>query len=151
MIINICREGEIRFPYKGIKKKDIQRDVKKILHLLHLTTCSVAIVFTDNKTIQKINKRFRRKNKPTDVISFAEQDAPFPQHGRIRYLGDVFISLEQAWQQYPTYSPSFYDEVRRLLVHGILHLLGYDHEISADEEKRMRKKEDELLKKMVDE
>lgn len=149
MNINICREGDIRFPFKGIRKKDIARNVEKILKILNLKNHSITVVITDNKVIQALNKNYRKKNKPTDVISFAEQDMPFPQNGKVQYLGDVFISFERAWQQYPYYSSSFKEEVIRLLVHGILHLVGYNHEKTKREKIRMFKKEEEIIRKLI--
>jgi len=146
--IELFKEGHIRFPYRGIRKKDIQSDAEKIIRLLKLAKHSITIIITDNLTIKKINKKYRNKNRPTDVISFAECDMPFPDAGTVHHLGDVFISIERAWQQYPEYSRSFRDELRRLLVHGILHLAGYDHEKSAREEKRMKEKEEEVMGKM---
>ncbi len=148
MNIDICRDGRIRFPYRGVRKKDVIDDAEKVARILCISKCSITIILVDNDIIRMINKKFRKKNKPTDVISFAERDLPFPNVCTIQHLGDVYISLEKAWEQYRQYSRSFREEVRRLLVHGILHLLGYDHEKSAREAKKMKKKEDEVLGKI---
>lgn len=148
MNIDICRDGKIRFPYRGVRKKDLVDDAEKIVRILRISKCSITIILVDNDIIRTINKKFRKKNKPTDVISFAESDLPFPKVSQIQHLGDVYISLEKAWEQFSDYSRNFREEVRRLLVHGILHLLGYDHEKSEREAMRMKKKEDEVLGKM---
>ncbi len=148
MNIDVCRDGRIRFPYRGVRKKDVIDDAGKIARVLRISKCSITIILVDNDIIRTLNKKFRKKNKPTDVISFAESDLPFPEVCAIQHLGDVYISLEKAWEQYRHYSKSFREEVRRLLVHGILHLLSYDHEKSEREAKRMKKKEDEVLEKI---
>lgn len=148
-IINVYREGGIRFPFKGVRKKDIMRDAEIIARVLELKNTSISIIILDNNAIRRINNRYRKKNSPTDVISFAERDMPFPRADAVKHLGDVYISLERAWQQYRDYSESFREEVRRLLVHGILHLMGYDHEKSMREERKMEKKEEWLIKKLL--
>jgi probable rRNA maturation factor len=80
------------------------------------------------------------------VISFAYRDDLFPGiNGEIEELGDIYISLEKASEQSLDYEVSLKDELKRLLVHGILHLIGYDHEISDKEDKRMRDMEDKIF------
>lgn len=149
MNIDVCREGKIRFPYKGIRKKDIIDDAEKIARILRISKSAITIIIVDNDIITEINKKFRKKNKPTDVISFAERDMPFPDPCGVQYLGEVYISLEKAWEQFREYSENFRMEVRRLLVHGILHLLGFDHEKSESEDEMMKKKENEVLEKIL--
>ncbi len=149
MTIEICLEGDIRFPFRGLKKRELRDAAERALYLLGLEDSRVTLILTDNASIRPINKRYRKKDSPTDVISFANRDNPFPgPPEREEHLGDVYLSLEQAWIQHEEYSPSFRDEVRRLLVHGFLHLVGYDHEKSKRGEERMRKKEDEILRRM---
>jgi probable rRNA maturation factor len=148
MTIEIFREGEIRFPFHSIRKGDIRGYAEKICSLLKLRNANMTLVLTDNSSIRVINKKYRKKDRPTDVISFAFRDSAFPAPGRgVEELGEVYLSLEQAWLQRDC-SVSFRDEVKRLLLHGILHLIGYDHEKSKREEDRMRKMEDEILGKM---
>lgn len=148
MTIDVFREGAIRFPFHGLSKRVIRVYAEKTCSLLKLRGARMTLVLTDNASIRAINKKYRKKDKSTDVISFAFRDCPFPSPGQnAEELGDVYLSLEQAWLQ-RSFSASFRDEVKRLLVHGILHLLGYDHELSKKEEARMRKKEEALLEKM---
>ena len=148
MTIEIFREGAIRFPFHGLKKGDIRGYAERICSLMKLRGARMTLVLTDNISIRAINKKYRKKDRPTDVISFAFRDSTFPAPGRnAEELGDVYLSLEQAWLQRDC-SASFREEVKRLLAHGILHLLGYDHEKSKKEEARMRKKEEEMLGKM---
>jgi rRNA maturation RNase YbeY len=89
--------------------------------------------------IRELNRRFRARDEPTDVLSFALGDEVCPD-----LLGDVVISVETARRQARASRTSAAEEVRALLVHGILHLLGYDHETSAADARRMREKEREL-------
>ena len=107
---------------------------------------SLALILTDNRTIRKLNREYRGKDRSTDVISFAYRDEPFPDTGgREEMLGDIYISLVKTLSQAGKYGVSFREEFCRLLIHGVLHLIGYDHELSAEEEERMRTKEAELM------
>ncbi len=106
-------------------------------------------IVTDNTYIQEINNQYRNKNYPTDVISFTEEDDfPGMEDSGCKFLGDVYLSLEKALEQSTEYKVTFPDEVKRLVVHSILHLIGYDHEISKFEEKRMFQMEDKILSLM---
>lgn len=110
----------------------------------------VSISFVNNDEIQRINKQYRGKDYPTDVISFAleEQsedeleiigDESLPVH-----LGDIVISIEKAKEQSEEYEHSFEREIGFLAVHGFLHLLGYDHE-TDEEEKEMFERQENIL------
>ena len=104
------------------------------------------VLLTDDKSICALNRRFRAIDAPTDVLSFAEYDelpAAAPP-GFPRYIADSAISLETARRQAASAKIPLADEVSHLLVHGILHALGYDHEAPADEAK-MRAREDAIL------
>lgn len=91
-------------------------------------------------TIHALNRQYRGKDKPTDVLSFplADEIQPF-------LLGDVVISIETAARQAQRRRHSLPEEVQTLLIHGILHLLGYDHEVSRSEAIRMHRKEREVM------
>lgn len=107
---------------------------------------NVAIIITDNDKITKINKEFRGKNQSTDVISFAYRDEPFPANeGVVEELGDVYISIDKAREQAVEYGTTLPEELKRLTIHGLLHLLGYDHEKSDEDEKIMSVLEEELF------
>ncbi len=92
-----------------------------------------------DQTIHELNRQYRNKDKPTDVLSFPLADEVCPT-----LLGDVVISIDTARRQARQRKRAFADELRTLLIHGILHLLGYDHEVSDSEAVRMRRKEREL-------
>lgn len=103
-----------------------------------------SIIITDNNKIRKINREYRNIDRETDVISFAlEDDKVFPEID-IRVLGDIYISLDKVKEQSKLYGHSEKRELAFLTVHGLLHLLGYDHMDKHDEE-IMFKKQDEIL------
>jgi len=144
--IGIFTEGHISLPYNKTGKKFFTVTTEKIFSIIDIDNISVNIILTDNEFIQSINKDYRKKNSPTDVISFAYRDNLFPSlNVEIEELGDIYISLEKASEQSLDYGVSLKDELKRLLIHGILHLLGYDHEISAEEEKKMSDLEDKIF------
>ncbi|MFB5194606.1 rRNA maturation RNase YbeY [Neobacillus sp. KR4-4] len=101
----------------------------------------VSVTFVSNERIQEINREYRDKDKPTDVISFAmeelgEGEVEFVGADMPRVLGDIIISVPKAIEQAEEYGHSFLRELGFLAVHGFLHLLGYDH-MTAEEEKEM--------------
>jgi probable rRNA maturation factor len=112
----------------------------------------VSVTFTDNEKIQKINNEFRGMDKPTDVLSFPLVDYDgidaLPIDDIDGSLGDVVISLERAKEQSEEFGHSFEREIAFLTVHSMLHLLGYDHVNSEEEELDMRKRQSDVLKLM---
>jgi len=107
----------------------------------------VSVVFVDDAYIQGLNQQYRGIDAPTDVLSFAMQEGePFPEEGEL-ILGDVVISLETARRQASEYGHSLAREVAYLAVHGVLHLLGYDHG-GEDDRRVMRNKEEEILARL---
>jgi len=96
--------------------------------------CEVSITLTDNETIHALNKKYRGIDRATDVLSFALRESDEPQilNAEIETLGDIVISLEKAQTQAQEFGHSFLREVIFLEVHGLLHLLGYDHIEDAD-------------------
>lgn len=128
-------------------------DAHKILNLLRYPDYDLGILITTNKTIRDYNREYRHKDKPTDILSFPYY--PDLQAGkRIKLtsteeknLGDLIISAEYVVQEAQKHAVSFDERMRILLVHGICHLLGYDHIIDADF-RRMRAKEAYILKQL---
>lgn len=104
----------------------------------------VSVLLTDNEEIQAVNRDFRGKDMPTDVISFAYHDNDEACTGIFDTLGDIIISLERVEEQRQDYNHSFKREFYYVLTHGLLHLLGYDH-IEEEDKKIMRAKEEEIL------
>ena len=109
----------------------------------------VSITFVDNEKIREINRDYRGKDQPTDVISFAleemgEEEIEIVGADLPPVLGDIIISAPKAREQAEEYGHSFMRELGFLVVHGFLHLLGYDHE-TEEEEKVMFAKQEQLL------
>lgn len=104
----------------------------------------VSILLTGNEEIQRVNRDFRGKDMPTDVISFAYHDNEEADNGLYDSLGDIIISLERVEEQRKDYGHSFKREFYYVLTHGLLHLMGYDH-IEEEDKKIMRAKEEEIL------
>jgi len=141
--INVFSE-DIDLPFYGITKKSTQLFAKKAADYLKIQDSSFSIILTGNTYIKTINRRFRKKNRPTDVISFAygEGEEICLPDGK-KHLGDIFISIEKALEQ--SSGSEIREELKRLVVHGILHLLGYDHERNETDAVIMLDKENELL------
>lgn len=106
------------------------------------TTCEIGILITTDAAIRKLNRTYRGKNKPTDVLSFSMIEGPDSLHPA-PVLGDVVISLPTAIRQAKEYDVNLYQELLRLLIHGILHLCGHEHEgVSHIQAKNMRAAEE---------
>ncbi len=131
----------------GIDTHDLER-----LALRALETESVAkpaelsILLADDATVRELNRSYRGADAPTDVLSFAQSEGePFARpDSTAPHLGDVVISIDTARRQADEYKLTLGDEVAHLLVHGILHLLGYDHE-QPEDAAAMRLQEYEIL------
>jgi probable rRNA maturation factor len=118
--------------------------VRRILIDLGLCDVELGILFVDDPAIQELNRRFLRRNRPTNVIAFPMQEGEFsvlnPQ-----LIGDVVISVDTASRQSELFGLTPEKTLILLLIHGILHLVGFDHERSKKEARDMRTKEKELL------
>ena len=101
------------------------------------------IIFVDINKIHEINREYRGIDRPTDVISFALEDNMDIMLDH-RLLGDIYICLEKAHEQALEYNHSYLRELAFLMIHGLLHLLGYDH-MKPDEEKIMFSKQEDIL------
>lgn len=121
--------------------------VKKVLELEEIESdrpLYMSILLTDNVNIQIVNRDFRGKDMPTDVISFAYHETEDFDIGPYDTLGDIVISLERVEEQASEYNHSFQREFYYVLTHGILHILGYDH-IEEEDKKIMREREEAIL------
>jgi len=109
--------------------------LKKLITHYKLQDPEVALVFVDTKTIKRLNRRFLKKNAPTDVLSFplGEKSAD----GKF-YLGDIVISVPQAFKQCFSQKHGLERELELLTIHGFLHLLGFDHSAGIEEEDKIR-------------
>lgn len=109
----------------------------------------LSVSFVDNKRIQEINRDYRHKDRPTDVISFAMQEAGEDEleivgEGMPVVLGDIIISVDKAKEQALAYNHRYERELAFLALHGFLHLLGYDH-MKEQNEKVMFQRQDDIL------
>lgn len=111
----------------------------------------VSVTFTDNEGIKKLNREYRDKDSATDVLSFPMYDfrnGDKPEEGFPVELGDIVLSLERADAQSVEFGHSFKREVAFLTVHSVLHLLGYDHELSDDDDADMRRRQKDIMEKL---
>lgn len=127
-------------------KENLESNVRKVVDSLiptWLEFWELSLLITTDKEIQMINLNRRGKDKPTDVLSFPilNHNQPLP----IQILGEVILSWDRVLEQSKIIGHSEEEEFYRLLVHGILHLFGYDHETSKEDEELMKSKENELL------
>lgn len=123
----------------GVSRTALRQWVRAILLCLEQTLVELSLALVTDPQIHDLNQRYRGKDKPTDVLSFPLADDLQPW-----LLGDVVISVETAARQAQRRGHTLPDELQTLLIHGILHLLGYDHEVSRREAIRMRRKEREV-------
>ncbi|WP_297213721.1 MULTISPECIES: rRNA maturation RNase YbeY [Thermodesulfovibrio] len=141
-----------------ISKRRLTTTAKKIIQLLGNTTITernkailskkiiVSVVLIGGKRMREINYRYRGKKYITDVLSFPYLENHFLMEEV--YLGELLICPEKALLQSKQYGATFWEEMQRLLVHGILHLLGYDHEGSKSQAREMFKIEKNILKNL---
>lgn len=127
----------------------IRRAVKATLAYEAVTEdCEVSVTFTDNEGIREMNRKFRNIDRATDVLSFPL----FDEDGMDAHveeldcmLGDIVLSLERAREQANEFGHNFRREVAFLTVHSVLHLLGYDHELSDEDDADMRRRQTEIV------
>ena len=150
MEINLEPEN-LSLPLKTLETvRTVLQKAAELLELADETEISVLLV--DNATIQELNRDYRDKDAPTDVLSFPlEEDLEGETEPEIiggpaaRMLGDIVISMEKATAQAAEYGHSVERELAFLLVHGLLHLLGHDHEKDETAKKLMRSEEKRIL------
>jgi probable rRNA maturation factor len=107
----------------------------------------LSLLFTDDKGITELNRRYLKMDGPTNVLAFPMTDVAEPKL-KTAMLGDIVISLDAALRDAQTCRESLEKTIDRLLIHGLLHLLGYEHEGSRQEARRMEKEEELLLTMM---
>lgn len=129
---------------------DLTNEMDKLYKLLEFTlkrekleNVEFNVIFVDNDTIHEINRAYRGVDRVTDVISFALEDNKTIELDH-RILGDIYICIPRAEEQAREYGHSFLRELCFLTIHGLLHLLGYDH-MEQDEEKIMFQKQEDIL------
>ena len=138
----ICRDDGKKFPSRKLKK--IAQKVLEIVEQRHYELC---LVLVGNAEIRKLNAKFRKKDYPTDVLSFPAGDQ-LPEG--VALLGDVVISVEKAKAQSKEKRGTLNEEMVTLLIHGIVHLLGYDHERSPKDARIMKRLEKKIHRALCD-
>ncbi len=135
-----------------IDRQSIIKNTDDILSMCGAGDAEISILIVNNRAMKTLNMRYRGMDKPTDVLSFLPSPAPVIYKGGeagkgkpVRFLGDIVISMEKIHAQAAERGHSPDMEFKILLTHGILHLLGYDHELSSSEAQRMRRKEKLIL------
>ena len=137
-IINLTKEL--------VDEKELLKVLEIALQKENVENALFNVIFVDNDYIHKINKTYRNIDRETDVISFAlEDDNSIVNGSAKRILGDVYISLEKAYEQALLYKHSQAREIDFLAVHGFYHLLGYDHMTKEDEKVMFRKQKEVLV------
>jgi probable rRNA maturation factor len=143
-----CRSASAR-PYVRVLKAD----ANSLLQILEMERYELSIVLVSDRAIRKLNRDFREKDQATDVLSFPQLDEDV-EPAAIAHtdatdeppmaLGDIVISIDTASRQARELRQNVAARIRTLLIHGLLHLMGYDHERSASEARRMFQREHEL-------
>ena len=127
-----------------IELNDIDNLLKFALKYLEIDNTIFNIIIVDEEKIKYLNKNYRNKDSVTDVISFALEDDNTFIKTDMRILGDIYICLKRAQDQSIEYGHSFLREISFLTIHGLLHLLGYDH-MNSEEEKIMFNLQERIL------
>ncbi len=131
----------MRTKRKGLPVRWVKSLANRLLDIQGLEGMGISLYFTDDAEIRDLNRTYRGKDKPTDVLSFI-LDEPVEDY---RLLGEIIISVDTAKRQAKELGHSFRDEIKRLIVHGFVHLLGYDHELGGEEERKFKELEEKLL------
>lgn len=126
-----------------LNTRDIRKFTQDVLNLLGCGEKELSLVLVNDRQITEINRDYLGRDKPTNVISFAMTEGEFGDLAS-GLLGDVIISVETAFRHAAESGSRHLDEIQYLVIHGILHLIGYDHETGKDGMK-MRKKEAEIF------
>jgi probable rRNA maturation factor len=111
-------------------RKTVRVFAERIMDMLHAENWTITIVFCTDAFIRVLNKQYRQKDEPTDVLSFASGET---RRGRF-YVGDIVISVETLEKNARYFSVDAHEELRRLIIHGILHLSGMDHATNSEQE-----------------
>jgi probable rRNA maturation factor len=139
-------EIQIQNRQRGIKPdlKSLKQTLGGIAVFLGIEDKELSILLVNDKRIAQLNRKYRHRPEPTDVLAFAMQEGGYPEFSH-QILGDVVISVETAQRQAQESRHSLTKELQILIIHGILHLLGYDHQKPVEAE-RMHLQERRLIK-----
>ena len=129
-------------PHPGISRAQVLRSARAMLEAVQCPEAEWSILLTGDDQIQNLNRIYRRKDRPTDVLAFAQREGELADaEGAL--LGDVIVSIPTARRQAAEAQRNVGEEVTMLLAHGLLHLLGWDHDTDA-KDRKMRRETDRL-------
>jgi probable rRNA maturation factor len=136
-----------RGPYAGVERARIKRRAEAMLAWLQLDNSELSLVLSDDEELRQLNKTYRGKDRPTDVLAFAMREGDFgrshAQHPS-GLLGDVIVSVPTAKRQARAAKKAPLAELTMLVAHGLLHLLGWDHDTPA-KDRAMRAETEKLV------
>lgn len=139
--------NDITLMYQNIEAVEFEEGllafVNSVLEYLGIDQWEFSLTLCDNPYIQELNSTYREKDTPTDVISFVMSDEPFPSGIAEDFYsaGDIIISLEYVEENSKYFKVTYEEELKRVLIHGILHLKGMDHETNEPEEEMLIEQE----------
>ncbi|MBF0254119.1 MAG: rRNA maturation RNase YbeY [Candidatus Omnitrophica bacterium] len=128
---------------EGVALRTIRSTVRRVLERERVAGAGVTVLVTDNQRIRKLHRKFLKKNSATDVLAFEAGETLMPDAAR--YLGDVVVSAQMAGAYCRKNGGDVREEILRYVVHGLLHLLGYD-DLTADQKVKMIRRQEQLLK-----
>ena len=143
---NNSQEGVVSYALKMLIRRSV---IAALDYEGYDNDCEISVTLTDNAGIQALNNQYRNIDAPTDVLSVPlveYESTEEPPADEANMLGDIVISLERAEEQADEFGHSFEREVAFLTVHSMLHLLGYDHVNSEEEDEEMRSRQREIMK-----
>lgn len=147
-IINVVNHEELKTPYSEENIEKISQFFQSVLENQNIDNWDVSVLFCDDMFIQELNKNYRNIDTPTDVLSFEQGDSYIDDDGTEFFCaGDIVISVETLEKNASKFNLSVNNELKRLLVHGILHLNGMDHgEFHIDENGDILDAEENIIK-----
>ena len=130
-----------------LNKKSLKKIVSTVFKYLGINNAGLSIAFTTDREIRRLNLLYRNTARPTDVLAFSMSEGKRLKSDSL-ILGDIAISVDRAKRQAEIFKTTFKNEILLYIVHGILHLIGYDDE-TPHQKKRMRRKENEILSMLL--
>ena len=133
-------------PPGSIDPVRVENFISEVLKDLNLKNWDISLLFCDDAFIQNLNKQYRDIDSPTDVLSFEQGDEYFDEAGETRFMaGDIVISLDSLRFNAEEFNVEINEELKRLIVHGILHLNGMDHSDNSPEQEMLKFQEELLM------
>lgn len=133
-------------PPGSIDPVRVENFISEVLNGLNLKNWDISLLFCDDAFIRNLNKQYRDIDSPTDVLSFVQGDEYFDEDGETRFMaGDIVISLDSLRFNAEEFKVDINEELKRLIVHGILHLKGMDHSDNSPEQEMLKFQEELLM------